>query len=70
MRSAWTKGIVVLAVFVCVALLADHVILAQSAVLGTYRPEVRLAAAMGGLFAGGFAASLTLIALLWKRKKS
>ncbi len=68
MRSVW-KGVIVAAVFVVVWLLTMHVISAETAVLGPYRPEVRLAAMMGGLFAGGFAASLTLIALLWKRKK-
>jgi urea transporter len=69
MRKFW-KGLLVAAVFAGVWALTTRVISVETAVLGPYRPEVRLAAMMGGLFAGGFAASLTLIALVWKRKKS
>jgi len=58
------RAVLVLAVFGAVGLLAARAVLGRAAP-ATPAPEVHLAAAMAGLFAGGAAAALTLIAMLW-----
>ena len=60
--------LLLLAVFAAVAWLAAHMAIAR-AVAGTPLPEVRLAAAMAALFAGGAAAVLAGIAMLWIGRK-
>jgi hypothetical protein len=69
MRYVW-KAIVVVAVFVGVGLLTARAVSAHAAPGGAYALQVRLGSAMAGLFAGGVAATLTLIALVWKRGDS
>ena len=69
MRFAW-KSIVVAAVFAGVGVLTAKAVSAHSAPGGAYALQVRLGSAMAGLFAGGAAATLTLIALVWKRGSS
>jgi hypothetical protein len=66
MRVVWRVA-VVLAVFVGVGLLAEHGVRAHGLAMGRSGPEARLAAWMGGLFAGGLAAVIATIAVLWKR---
>jgi hypothetical protein len=69
MQYAW-KAVVVVAVFAGVGVLTAKTVIAHSEPGGAYALQVRLGSAMAGLFAGGIAATLTLIALLWKRSKS
>jgi hypothetical protein len=69
MQYVW-KASVVVAVFVGVGLLTAKTVIAHSAPGGIYALQVRLGSAMAGLFAGGIAATLVLIALLWKQSKS
>ena len=67
MRVAW-RAAVVLAVFVGVGLAASHVVMVHElAKQGAPLAEVRLVSWMAGLFAGGLAAVLVGIALVWKR---
>jgi hypothetical protein len=64
------RGIVVLAVFVCVALTVSHAVMAhEMATVGAPFAEVRLASWMAGLFAGGAAAVAVGIAILIKRRR-
>jgi len=62
------RVLLLLAVFAAVAWLAAHLATAH-AVAGTPAAQVQLAAAMAGLFAGGAAAVLVGIALLWIGRK-
>ena len=62
------RVLLLLAVFAAVAWLAAHLATAH-AVAGTPAAQVQLAAAMAGLFAGGAAAVLAGIALLWIGRK-
>ncbi len=58
------RALLLLAVFVGVGGVTYHAVLTHSAQLaGAYLPEARLAAMMGGLFAGGAAAVLSGIGL-------
>lgn len=67
MRFIW-RGIVVLAVFICVALAVSHTVMTHEIVrAGTPYAEVRLASWMAGLFAGGAAAVVVGIAVLIRR---
>jgi hypothetical protein len=62
------RGFVVLAVFVCVAILVSHAVMAHEMVrAGTPFAEVRLASWMAGLFAGGAAAVIAAIIVLITR---
>ena len=67
MKSAW-KVVVVLAAFVGVGWLTTRLVIEHAVAAGAYEPEVRLAGMMAGLFAGGAAATLTILAVVWKRK--
>lgn len=69
MQYVW-KASVVVAVFVGVGVFTAKTVIAHSAPGGIYALQVRLGSAMAGLFAGGIAATLVLITLLWKRSKS
>jgi hypothetical protein len=69
MGIVW-RGIVVLAVFLCVALTVSHSVMAhEMARPGTPFAEVRLASWMAGLFAGGAAAVVAAIVVLIKRRR-
>lgn len=62
------RAAVVLAVFVCAALMISHAVMAHElANAGTPFAEVRLASWMAGLFGGGLAAVIVGIALVVKR---
>ena len=65
MRIA-VRGVLLLAVFLAVGLLAARAVMAHAAA-GTPAAEVRLSAGMAGLFAGGAATVIVLIVLLWRR---
>jgi hypothetical protein len=66
MRGA-LYALLLLSVFAVVGLLTAHLVMARAA--GAERPEVRLAAETAGLFAGGAAATVVLIALAWGRRR-
>ena len=53
------RAIVLAAVFVIVGLTAAHMVIGHAGRAGPPRAEVRLTAAMAGLFAGGVAAVVT-----------
>jgi hypothetical protein len=61
------QAVIVLLVFATVAWISAHGVIAH-AVAGTPSAQVRLSAAMAGLFAGGAAAVITAIAMFWKRR--
>lgn len=61
------KTVVLLMVFVGVGWLMARTVMHHAAV-GTPVAEVRLSAAMAGLFAGGAAAVVVGIALVWRRQ--
>jgi hypothetical protein len=54
-------------VFVATGWLAARAVLHHAASGGAFEPQVRLAAAMAGLFAGGIAATLVLLAITLRR---
>jgi hypothetical protein len=58
------RVLVLLTVFAGVAWLAAHMVVSHAAAT-TPESQVRLSAAMAGLFAGGAAAVLAGIAMLW-----
>ncbi len=58
------RSLIVLAVFVGVGVLTAHLVLARHANAGAYQPMVKLGADMAGLFAGGAAALLAIIAVV------
>jgi hypothetical protein len=60
------RTVLLLAVFCGVGLLAARAVMAHAAP-STPLAEVRLSAGMAGLFAGGAATVLLLIAMLWRR---
>ncbi len=66
MRVA-ARVVVVLATFLFVGWATQRAVLMHAVAGGAPGAEVRLARLMAGLFAGGAAALLTAIALLWKR---
>jgi hypothetical protein len=66
MRYAW-RSLLVLAVFLGVGYAVMHLVIAHSVQRSTPLPELRLAGAMAGLFAGGAAACVVGIALVWRR---
>ena len=63
MRVA-VRALIVLAVFVGVGLVTAHLVLVRHANAGAYQPQVKLGADMAGLFAGGAAALLAIIAVV------
>lgn len=67
MRLVWS-ALLVAAVFVGVGMVVDRTVLAHAGDRGTPQAQVRLAAAMAGLFAGGAVASATALALAFKRR--
>ena len=62
------RAAIVLAVFLGVGLLAARAVVEHATGGATPLAEVRLTAAMAGLFAGGAAAVLTIIALVRRRR--
>ncbi len=67
MRYAW-RSLLVLVVFLVVGFFVMEGVLAHTVQMGTPEPELRLAAAMAGLFAGGAAACIVgIITLRWRR---
>jgi hypothetical protein len=60
------RVVVLLVVFVGVGLLTAHAVM-HHALAATPVAEVRLSAAMAGLFAGGAAAVVLGIAMVWRR---
>ena len=68
MQVAW-RAAVVLAVFAVVGWLTSHAVMVHQMRQGVGGAEVRMAAWMAGLFAGGGAAAITGIALLTIRRR-
>jgi len=68
-RFAW-RAILVLAVFIGVGYAVDHAVKQHSLHDGTPESQVRLSAAMAGLFAGGAAASIVLLAVAFRKQKA
>jgi hypothetical protein len=66
MRVFW-RTVLVLAVISGVGLMTAHGVLSHAHATGDRGPEVRLSAWMAGLFGGGAAGVIALIATLWKR---
>lgn len=62
--------LLLLAVFLGVGLWSAHALIAHAVAEGTPEYRVRLAGAMGGLFAGGGAAALVLLALVFGRRRT
>jgi hypothetical protein len=69
MRAA-LRTVVLLTVFVAVGWLAARGVMDHVASRGVMQPEVRLAGAMAGLFAGGAAVMIAGIAMVWARGRS
>jgi len=69
MRFLW-RVVLVLVVFVGVGRITSQIVGRHATQAGAYEPEVRLGAAMAGLFAGGFAATVVGIVVIWPRKKN
>jgi hypothetical protein len=61
------RGLILLTVFVGVGLLTAQAVIHHASPTAP-AAEVRLSAAMAGLFAGGAATVLAGIAMLWRRK--
>ena len=59
------QALAVVAVFVGVGLATAHAVVKHAVNAGTAESQVRLAGAMAGLFAGGAAAVLVGIAIVW-----
>ena len=68
MGVAW-RAAVVLAVFAGVGLLTSHAVIAHEVRQGIAGVQVRMAAWMAGLFAGGAAATVAGIALIVTRRR-
>jgi hypothetical protein len=64
------RAILVLAVFVGVGYAVDHAVKQHSRHAGTPESQVRLSAAMAGLFTGGAAASAVLLAVAFSKQRS
>ena len=60
------RTLVLLVVFAGVGWLTARGVMAHVASGGAMRPEVQLAAAMAGLFAGGASAAVVGIAMVWR----
>lgn len=67
MGFAWRLAVAVV-VFAAVGWITDHLVIHHAAQAGSYQPQVRLAAAMAGLFFGGLAATVVGIALALARR--
>jgi hypothetical protein len=65
---AW-RAIIVLIVFVGVGVAVDRAIATHERASRTPESQVRLAAAMAGLFAGGAGATIVVLALAFKRSR-
>ena len=65
-QLAW-RALLVVAIFVVVGVLTDHILVARAVARGVPEYDERLAGAMGGLFVGGAAACLVALALLFGR---
>ncbi len=64
------RAVVLLVVFVGVAILTYEAVISRAPVrYGAYAPEVRLAAEMAGLFAGGIAVAAVGIAMVWGKRQ-
>jgi uncharacterized membrane protein len=62
------RMIVLVGVFVGAALLAYAAVMSHATMrYGTYGAEVRLAAEMAGLFAGGIAVAVVGVVMVWRR---
>jgi hypothetical protein len=59
------RTVVLLAIFVGVAWITARGVMGHVASHGAMQPEVRLAGAMAGLFAGGAATLIAGIAMVW-----
>jgi hypothetical protein len=68
MRYFW-RAVALVVVFVGVGVLVDRLVVAHTAAGGAYAIQVRLGAAMAGLFAGGASMVLVGIAMVWRRGK-
>jgi hypothetical protein len=64
------RTLVLVVVFAGVGWLTARGVMAHVASGGAMQPEVRLAGAMAGLFAGGAAAVIAGIAMVWGRGKA
>ena len=62
------RALVLVAVFVGVGWLTARAVMSHVASAGAMQPEVRLAGAMAGLFAGGAVTLIVGIAMVWSRK--
>ena len=62
--------LLLLAVFLGVGFWAAHALIAHAVAAGTPEYRVRLAGAMGGLFAGGAAAVLVFLALVFGGRRT
>ena len=68
MRVA-VRVLVLVGVFAGVGWLTARAVMGHVAGAGAMQPEVRLSGAMAGLFAGGAAALLVGIGMVWARKR-
>lgn len=68
MRFA-VRALLILFTFVAVGYGTMHWLIARAVSHGTPEYQVRMGGALGGLFAGGIAATLVLLALLLGRKR-
>ena len=64
------RALVVVSVFAGVAWITARAVMNHVASAGAMQPEVRLSGAMAGLFAGGAAALIAGIAMVWMRRKN
>lgn len=64
------RSLVLLAVFISVGWLASRGVMHHAENRGAMQPEVRLAGAMAGLFAGGATTLIAGIAMIWTSNRS
>jgi hypothetical protein len=64
------RTLVLVAIFAGVGWLTARAVMDRVASKGAMEPEVRLAGAMAGLFAGGAVTLVAGIAMVWSRRKS
>lgn len=64
------RVVILLVVFIGVGWLTARGVMDHVASRGAMQPEVRLAGAMAGLFAGGIATVMAGIAMVWSRGRS
>ena len=62
------RALVLVAVFAGVGWTTARVVMSHVASAGAMQPEVRLAGAMAGLFAGGAVTLIAGIAMVWTRR--